>query len=476
MRKYSLSLVVSVVLILTTSLAMAAPRVWISKTGANKWTVYGEGLETIGGVDLTIRYETTLANPVVTNGTVVSGSVSMPNVAKPGVIRFAAISPTPFSKSSGDIAIITFGGGSGKVTGISSDLVTAHDNNPQKVANTAEVRDTAETSSTPGINTSTTSDTASTSTSSVSASTTTTSTTPAVTSASVGSSGQSTWLGGVSIQTDDASSRDRKEQPKQVDASAEVKAPEQSPVAEAPSEPEKKPADEKKAKKAQFVANTAVLDLFKGYSGERTPREMLSLFKAAASGYTQDPEIFLADGKKTLKLTIPVDTTATASPNFAISKEAQMASFPKIVDDTWVVELRPKKGVYQATLSYFLDEITTDIPVTVAPLLEKYDGKPFSTVSENDLVRFLSKTEASKTDLSRDLNGDTLVDYIDDFIFIANYLIQAAQTKPSEKQDAKGKDAQTPKKDEKTEPKLKTPEKPEPKKKTMEKPIKKTDK
>jgi hypothetical protein len=93
------------------------------------------------------------------------------------------------------------------------------------------------------------------------------------------------------------------------------------------------------------------------------------------------------------------------------------------------VELRPKKGVYQATLSYFIDDVTTDIPITVAPVLDAYNGKPINKLTESDLDKFITKSDVIKDGFSRDLNSDKLIDYIDDFIFIANYLVQSPQTK-----------------------------------------------
>jgi hypothetical protein len=253
------------------------------------------------------------------------------------------------------------------------------------------------------------------------------------------------------MQSDNPTPVDRKDQPKPADANVEPPraAPSQT-AAESErtiNEPEKTATETKKEKKAQFVIATSILNLFKEYKGER--KGLLALFAAPAKGYTQQPPIFLVDGKSTLKITIPVDASASASPNFAISKEAQMASFPKIVEDNWVVELKPKKGVYQATLSYFLDDVTTDIPLTVAPLLETYNGKPFNKLTESDLIQFLTRPEAAKPDLSQDLNGDKLVDYIDDYIFIANYLVQAPQTK-----------AAPTKSDVKTQPKKEAVEKP----------------
>ncbi|GAM11650.1 hypothetical protein OR1_03966 [Geobacter sp. OR-1] len=403
--------------------ALAAPAVRVNKTGNNIWTVYGSGFEQIGGLTLSIQYETTLKNPEVINGEVISGALVSTNISVPGKIGLAAAQSTPFPRSSGVIATIKFGSGTGRITSITPTTATA-DNNPHLVDSTSEITNSGDIAgSGSGSTTTDTFDTSKNITTPSSSTNTGSSPTPT-------SSSQGAWLGGVTMQTDISSTGDRKEQPKQPESVAEPSRT--TPTAEAnriASEPDKQTTEEKKEKQPRFVTTSSVLKQFKDYKGERTPKEMVTLFTTEGKGFQQVPPIFLADGKGTLKVLIPVDTSASASPNFAISKEAQMASFPKIVEDNWVVELKPKKGVYQATLSYFLDEVTTDIPITVAPLFDSFSGKPFAKMTESDLAQFLKTPDTAKADLSKDLNGDKVVDYIDDYIFVANYLVQAPQSK-----------------------------------------------
>lgn len=110
-----------------------APLAWIQKTGDNVWTVYGSGLDRIGGVYVRIMYETTLQNPAVTPGSIVAGALSNSNIATPGFVYFVAVSPTPFASTSGPIAVISFGSGSGRILGLYTEMATANDNNPEKV-------------------------------------------------------------------------------------------------------------------------------------------------------------------------------------------------------------------------------------------------------------------------------------------------------------------------------------------------------
>jgi hypothetical protein len=109
-----------------------------------------------------------------------------------------------------------------------------------------------------------------------------------------------------------------------------------------------------------------------------------------------------------------------------------MASLPRVEGESWVIEIRAKKAAYNVVLSYFLDEVSTDIPLTVAPKLESYKGKPFSKMTDSDLALFLAKGDLAKPDPAKDLNGDSKVDYIDNYIFTANYFVQAAKGASSE--------------------------------------------
>jgi hypothetical protein len=196
------------------------------------------------------------------------------------------------------------------------------------------------------------------------------------------------------------------------------------------------PKDEKE-KKATYFAYPSLLDRFRDFKGERSLKSLTALFDQKQKGFSQEPALFLADGKATVTAIITVPPTASEAPNFALNKDAQMVSFQRgsESDSTWIVEVKPKKGAYNVVLSYFLDDVLTEIPLIVAPRIESYRSKSFSKLTEADAIQFLEAAVPGKDNLANDLNSDKLVNYIDDYIFLSNYLVQTPPPKPAGKQE-----------------------------------------
>jgi hypothetical protein len=88
--------------------------------------------------------------------------------------------------------------------------------------------------------------------------------------------------------------------------------------------------------------------------------------------------------------------------------------------NTWVVDLLPDRGAYQASVAVPLGELQMIYPITIAP---KVDIKPVRgrTVTLADFDRYLRER-------GKDLNQDGKRDEIDDFIFTANYLSAVGST------------------------------------------------
>jgi hypothetical protein len=80
-----------------------------------------------------------------------------------------------------------------------------------------------------------------------------------------------------------------------------------------------------------------------------------------------------------------------------------------------ILNLVPAKGVYQASLVLPLDDLMVVVPLGVAPRLNA-DLDNSGTVTESDFALFL------KEGAPFDLNGDGKRDYLDDYLFTANYL------------------------------------------------------
>jgi len=89
------------------------------------------------------------------------------------------------------------------------------------------------------------------------------------------------------------------------------------------------------------------------------------------------------------------------------------------------VEAQPEKGVYKATLTTMHGESMTEIPLTVAPQVVIGTGKD-GLAAEAAFADFL-KDRGSEKAPRFDLNADGLRNYIDDYIFTANYLALKAK-------------------------------------------------
>jgi hypothetical protein len=82
--------------------------------------------------------------------------------------------------------------------------------------------------------------------------------------------------------------------------------------------------------------------------------------------------------------------------------------------NTWIVDLLPEKGAYQASVAVPLGELKMIYPLTIAPKVDIKAGRG-KTLTMADFERYLKEK-------GKDLNKDGKRDDTDDFIFTANYL------------------------------------------------------
>jgi hypothetical protein len=185
----------------------------------------------------------------------------------------------------------------------------------------------------------------------------------------------------------------------------------------------KKPVEQIKEAESKFVSYKAALQFFATYKGERNPKNLIALFaEPAIPSFIQDPPIALADGKGIVKIKLLVDTSGTGLPKF-IMQGASLKKLPAQGEDgSWSMEALPKKDVYEAKLTVIDGERMLEFPLTVVPAIAPLLGKD-KKFSEADFARFLAKPA------KYDLNGDKKFDYIDDFIYTANYIV-ALKIKP----------------------------------------------
>jgi hypothetical protein len=395
-------------------------------------------MENVAGLDISVRYDaTTLSNPRVAMGSLVSGMASAVNPSNP--IRLAIVGTTGI-KQSGTIATITFdriGGSSGKITDLSGTLI---DPERKKVAMLSPSIQNPSDTDLQGNNASGSGSGSSDSTGNVTTASTSTNVAAVTTN-------QPFIVGGtLTLPPTETAGNEKRElstPPTQPIPTAQTDAPERREIAREAAAP---PADDgessaqatKAAARAVPVPEPAqsVLERFRIFRGERTVGTLTALFdRNSAAPFVQSPAIVIADGKATVKLVIS-KVTGNKAPNFAFDS-ASFVSVAHTGDGEWEVIARPDGGTVKASVIMFSDGLLQDFPLTVAPKSEVVPGKPGES-AETSFLLFL-KERGTALAPKFDLNGDGRRDYVDDYIFTANYLVKLQDKPGSKKQGAEQK-------------------------------------
>ena len=382
----------------------------IASSGNGVFTLSGSGLSGVGGIDATIGYDTaTLANPRVVQGGLVSGGMFVANTKTPGTIRIVVIS-TKGIAGSGAVATVTFdrqGGSEGKILSLNAGMIDANSSAlpaPQtQVVNPVDTASAGGTTPTPQPST-----------------TAQTTQLPAETPTFPGAGQGYAAPGTITIPGETG------EPPKQQPAQ---EIPQEQLAAEAkeggPGERATETAPERESQAAEpdappsQIVYPSVLEHFRGFKGEKSPKSLTALFDAAAiPGVRQEPAVALADGATVVKVSIRIQFTGKAAPNFAL-KGAKLISL-KPEEDAWVVEALPDRKGYEAAITVLHNGSRTEIPLTVAPPLDA-GSAPAGNLDEAGFSLFLKERGTDKAPRF-DLNGDGVRNYIDDYIFTANFI------------------------------------------------------
>ena len=387
-------------------LSAFAGTISVVSAGGTAFTLMASGFDAPAGFQLMVNYDTAhFSNPRVVQGSLTSGAMFAVNANVPGAIQLAVVSH-PAMKGSGPIAIITFDP--------SSDL-----------AGTISVSGTAINSASAKLSVTTngwSGGTGSGTAEAVSTGTGGTGGTGAITTSGGTSTGSPLVVGGtMTMPTDDSATRERKEAPGQ------PAKPESSDVAgAAPVSSEAPVAPEAQPKKAQAYIPTpvqSVLERFRLFTGEKTPKNLVALFdRDPGAPFSQFPPVCVADGKASVRVSIP-KVTGDKDPNFTFN-HASYLSLKQAGDGEWQVVVRPDKGALKASISMLTDGGQQEIPLTVSPAAD-IDLNKSGTVGEADFQLFL-KTRGSDAAPKFDLNKDGKRDYQDDYIFTVNYLVMKA--------------------------------------------------
>lgn len=395
---------VTLTLMLTVARPGFAASVTISPTGSGVYSVQGDAMDGVAGIDLTVFYDSSsLSAPTVSQGSLAAGALMAANTANAGVIKIAIISTRAFS-GSGQIATISFAGRNG-TTGITSAAVNMISTGGAPVAARVAVAAAAAASAAasdlvtqPGVpfsQTATAADTAAT------------------------GSAIPAQLGTVSMPTapatlnKDISEKNNSEPapPAEPSAPAEAAAP----------IPEERPAPPvQKAERMTTTSYTGILERFRMYRGEKKADRLGGLFRdAIAPSIRQEPAVVLSDGRSTVRVAAALPAAANGkSPNFFLDGAKLVSLKRDERSAAWVVEVLPQENSISAMLTILNGSDVLEFPLTVAPPLPR--DVPVSEVAFAAFLAVDSKTAP----LRHDLNGDGRYDAVDDYIYTANYLVQ----------------------------------------------------
>jgi hypothetical protein len=382
-----LILLTTVSLLFMSTQAVFAASVTITPAAAGSYIIQGDAMDGVAGIELTLNYDASvLASPTVTQGSLVTGALVAANTNNPGFIKIAIISTKAFS-GSGQIATVTFAtqNGTGGITSASVSMINSKGSpiTAQVVVSSGNAASATAPGfiSTPGIPFS-----------------------------------QPTYPGTVSMPAD----VQNRSESKPADA-AGVPVQISEPAAAKPVEPpaEAIPAAEpQKPVEVKMTSHKGVLDNFRVYKGEKSPAIFIALMnKEITSAVRQEPAVALSDGKTPLKLLVKLETVSDKSPNFSLNG-AELVSLNRDASSTWIIEALPQAGITRASLTILTDSDIIEYPLTLAPPVEGV------STAEAGFAVFLKDSGAATP--KRDLNGDGRHDYLDDFIYTANYLVSKA--------------------------------------------------
>jgi hypothetical protein len=152
------------------------------------------------------------------------------------------------------------------------------------------------------------------------------------------------------------------------------------------------------------------------FKGERTAKAVIGLFtQDEMIGYHQEPAVALSDGKMAVRITFISSSGEIKAKDVAVMG-ARLISVKKDLDytNTWIAELMPEKGTYEASFAVSDGTLKRIYPLTIAPKIDKKVNKS-GKMTEKDLGVYLS-------DQRQDVNKDGKKNYLDDYIYTANYL------------------------------------------------------
>jgi hypothetical protein len=438
MKRLSFNLVVTCLFLCCAASAFAAPTVTINSSGKGMFTLQETGFDGIAGAKITITYDTkTLVNPRVTQGGLATGALFVANTTSPGsiIVAFATADPKGIV-GDGLLATISFdlvGKSSGVIQLLSADLVNtkgakidAPDQGsmpPQTTDGTTSPVQGSGSGATEGA------------TSPAQGSGSGVAANPAQTSPAATTGTSPGWVGGQLTMPGDGEPAQGKNREEAAPATAAAqKEPLAAPGAgtNAPERSLQEASTGAAGGNPEYktVRYKSVLEQFRTFEGVKTPAALIAIFKQSdMQAIRQEPPIVLSDGSTRVKVYINHPGSGKEAPRFDLLG-AQLISLKIVDENILMLEVLPVKGACQATITMLQNGAITEIPLTVAsPIPREVKIGKGGDLTEADFNMFL-KEQGTKKAPRFDLNGDGVRDYIDDFIFTANYLAtRSSETK-----------------------------------------------
>ena len=436
MRKASLitiPLLMISTLIFTAAAALPAS-VKITPSGNGVFILQGSDFVNIGGIKATITYDQgTLKKPKVEKGSMIAnapGSMFLPNANIPGQVIIAAIQQSGGFNGNGPIAIISFeriGNSQGRITSLSTELAEQQGEQTKmvpddKVEKTIQNPDGTQIASNTEPQTVPVPTTPNAGSTMNSGGTRIGSVTEGTANTGTTTNTGGTWLGSVTMPGEE------QERPKETDKREEPmqnQTEERHVVASIPREQDSPSSkrEEPKPGEKKFVPHKSLLDQFRDSKEPKTSQSLVALFNAfGAPGARQEPEVVLSDGKTKVKVYINLPAVGKQSPNFAL-KGAKLVSLKNEEKDKWVLEALPVKNSNDVKITALQDNVMTEIPLAVAQPMAATAVTKDGKLDPAAFALFLKERGTEKAP-QFDLNGDKTRNYIDEYIFTANYIVK----------------------------------------------------
>lgn len=404
--------------IFTVSHSSAAAFLNLVPNGNGVFLLQGSTLVDVAGIEVNITYDTsTLSNPRVTQGGLISGALMAANPNQQGVVRIAVVKATPIN-GSGTIATLTFdrqGDTAGKIVDMTASLVNI---------NGTPIPATKGFSSENSVNTSiqpATQDTSATSVISTQQSTGNIASAPLVVSG-----GQPVVLGSVNIASESTVSMQDKPRNEPASPTLEPQTNKEESVIVArestSTAQNAEPSISSVEQNKKYISYKSVLQKFKEYIGEKNPKALCMLFTSFnLPGVRQEPSILLADGMVKLTVSVQIPSEGKVAPNFAL-RGAKLSSLRMEGENLWLIEAIPERNSLESTLTVMQSGSIIDIPLIVSPLLDQNKYR-LGEFTEANFTLFLKERGTDKAP-RYDINEDKIRNYIDDYIYTANYLVK----------------------------------------------------